>query len=260
VNRKASRTFYFVIIILIVLGVYFAIKNQTPRISFEVAIAGLENNDFVELILVSSLSEVDEVNAEEALFSSRKLGNGIQKINIPTLPDDPYILFMQSSADYHRKPKGYIIGIENNQVVYRENMKLDFQLVSPSAQSLPIVAEAIVDIISPPKQPEPSRPLIMGRMTGLSDNTIITFRITTFDGDEILWGTRQGEGPWEAIISNTRDGEDYIVSVEADGYRSEPVSYSIYVDELTAYMIEDDEIADKEAKHLDFHFVAVLLP
>ena len=100
----------------------------------------------------------------------------------------------------------------------------------------------------------------MGRMTGLSDNTIITFRITTLDGDEILWGTRPGEGPWEAILSNARDDEDYIVSVAANGYESEPVSYTIHIDELTAYVIEDGEITNQEAEHIDFHFVSVLLP
>jgi hypothetical protein len=47
-------------------------------------------------------------------------------------------------------------------------------------------------------------------------------------------------------------GVDYVVTAEAEGYVSQPISYSIRLSGTTAYVVEGDQIRD-EAVHLDFH-------
>jgi len=50
-------------------------------------------------------------------------------------------------------------------------------------------------------------------------------------------------------------GFDYIVTAEAEGYISQPISYTIHINGDTAYVVRDGQVTDEEAVHLDFHFV-----
>lgn len=120
-------------------------------------------------------------------------------------------------------------------------------------------APTITQTITPThfqKQPIPQRPLIRGEFSGLADNTLVTLHIRTTAGEEIQWGTRRGNGPWESVIPNNPD-VDYIVTAEADAYQSTPISYSIHVDGTTAFLIEDEQVTFTEAQHLDFHFDSI---
>jgi len=50
-------------------------------------------------------------------------------------------------------------------------------------------------------------------------------------------------------------GLDYIVTAEAEGYISQPISYTIHISGDTAYVVRDGQVTDEEAVHLDFLFV-----
>jgi len=106
----------------------------------------------------------------------------------------------------------------------------------------------------PQKQPEPSRPLVKGEILGLPDGTIVTIHIRTPKGREAYTVGGPSPGPWEAVVTEA-SGLDYIVTAEAEGYISEPVSYTIHISGDTAYVVRDGQVTDEEAIHLDFHFV-----
>jgi len=108
--------------------------------------------------------------------------------------------------------------------------------------------------MSYPKQPEPSRPLISGQFLGLPNDRLVTFYVRTPEGWEALWGTTPQGGYWEAVVT-TASGADYIVTAEAEGYVSQPISYTIHISGDTAYVVREGQITDEEALHLDFHFV-----
>lgn len=105
----------------------------------------------------------------------------------------------------------------------------------------------------PTKQPIPSRPVIRGQISGLSNGEAVTMRVRTLAEQEVLWGKQLGNGPWEVVITEA-GGVDYFVTAEVDGYVSEPVSYTIHIIGDTAYVVRDGQVTDEEAIHLDFHF------
>ena len=107
------------------------------------------------------------------------------------------------------------------------------------------------------KQPEPQEPLIKGSFSGLVDEELITLNIQGVGGQ---WGTRHGNGPWESVISNAREGEHYVVTAEVPGYQSSPASYTIIILIGKAYVVEDGQVTSKEAKNLDFQFKPIMTP
>lgn len=119
-------------------------------------------------------------------------------------------------------------------------------VVTPSPQ--PTITSVI-----PTKQPEPSRPLIGGRFLSLPDNVLVAFYVRTPAGQELVWGTRPNSGPWEAVVA-VGEG-DYVVTAKAEGYVSQPISYTIHISGDTAYLVRAGEVTSEEAIHLDFQFV-----
>jgi hypothetical protein len=103
------------------------------------------------------------------------------------------------------------------------------------------------------KQPEPQRPLVSGEISGVSEDTLVTFHVRTPTGREALTGTMMGNGIWQAVVTDA-SGVDYSVTAEAEGYVSAPVSYTIHLEGLTAYLVENGQVTDREASNLDFHF------
>lgn len=106
----------------------------------------------------------------------------------------------------------------------------------------------------PPKQPEPSRPLVRGEILGLPDGTTVTIHIRTPKGREAYTVGGPSPGPWEAVVTEA-SGLDYIVTAEAEEYISQPISYTIHISGDTAYVVRDSQVTDEEAVHLDFYFV-----
>jgi len=107
--------------------------------------------------------------------------------------------------------------------------------------------------IHPTKQPEPSRPLIGGQISGLPEDLEATIYVKTSEGRIVSWGGATAEIPWEAVVHQA-SGFDYIVTAEAEGYISQPINYTIHISGDTAYVVRDGEVTDEEALHLDFHF------
>ena len=108
--------------------------------------------------------------------------------------------------------------------------------------------------MGPTKQPEPGRPLIKGLISGLSNPAdLVTFRVCKQAGREVLWGTRPGNGQWEAVISNYSEGTTYTVTAEVKGYVSQPKSYTIHIIGRTAHVVQDNQVGE-EALALNFHF------
>jgi hypothetical protein len=126
------------------------------------------------------------------------------------------------------------------------------------------LATALLAIIagcctSPSKQPEPQRPRIGGQFSGLPDDALVTIHICTPSGWEAVWGTRRGNGPWESVVTDA-SGVDYVVTAEAEGYVTDPISYTIHLSGTTAYVVEDGQITSNEALYLDFDFKPVGSP
>ncbi len=104
-----------------------------------------------------------------------------------------------------------------------------------------------------PRQPEPQQPLIRGDISGVHQNTLITIHVCTTDGREASYITRQGNGIWEAVVTDV-SGIDYLITAEAVGFISSPISYSIHLDDMTAFLNEHGLVTSTEASRLDFHF------
>lgn len=114
--------------------------------------------------------------------------------------------------------------------------------------------EPTATAVIPPKQPEPSRPRVGGEVSGVTDGTLVTIHIRTPEGWEARTGKGPFPGPWEAVVTEA-SGFDYIVTAEAEGYISQPISYTIHISGDTAYIVRDGQVTDEEALHLNFHFV-----
>lgn len=113
-------------------------------------------------------------------------------------------------------------------------------------------------LTTPQKQPEPQHPLVQGEITGLPDDVLATIYVRLPSGRVILWGER-GNGHWEFVV--TASGEvDRVVTAEAEGFISSPISYTIRLSGTTAYVVEEGQVTTREAVHLDFHFEPVNLP
>lgn len=111
----------------------------------------------------------------------------------------------------------------------------------------------------PFKQPEPSCPRVKGEVLGIPDGTFVTIRIQTPEGWEARTVKGPFPGPWESVVTEA-SGMDYIVTAEAEGYISQPISYTIHISGETAYLVRDGQVTNEEAIHLDFYFVPLQSP
>ncbi len=104
------------------------------------------------------------------------------------------------------------------------------------------------------RQPIPDRPVIGGQISDVSDDAIVNIRVLTLAGEWVLRGTRMGSGPWR-FVGMHAGSADYVVTAEAEGYVSQPISYTIHISGDTAYMVRNGQVTKEEAVHLDFRFV-----
>ncbi len=107
------------------------------------------------------------------------------------------------------------------------------------------------------KQPEPQEPLIQGQFSGLTGDELIRFYIKGLGGQR---GTWRGNGPWESVISNAREGERYVITVEVPGYQSSPANYTVVISRRNAYMVKDGQVTSDQATKLDFQFIPIITP
>ncbi len=111
----------------------------------------------------------------------------------------------------------------------------------------------------PSKQPEPQNPVIGGQISGLSDDTLLTIHVNTPSGREAIYHTQSGNGHWEIVVTNA-SGVDYVLTAEAAGYESSPISYTIHLNDTKSYIVEAGQITRNEAVHLDFQFTSTSSP
>jgi hypothetical protein len=103
------------------------------------------------------------------------------------------------------------------------------------------------------KQPEPQRPLAYGEVTGVPTDTLVIIHIQTPAGWESVRMTQRGSGLWQAVVT-AASGLDYIITAEAEGYGSDPISYTIHLEGQMVYLVDDGHVTDQEAVDLDFDF------
>jgi len=109
------------------------------------------------------------------------------------------------------------------------------------------------------KLPMPDRPFIGGQISGLPRNATVTMRVHTLAGREVGRREQLGPGSWKIVITKA-GGVDYVVTTEAEGYVSQPISYTIHISGDTAYVVRDGQVTDEEAVQLDFHLVPMEAP
>lgn len=130
---------------------------------------------------------------------------------------------------------------------------ISLALILASCTASPLPGPTVTSEI-PRKQPEPSRPLVRGEISGLPDGTLVVIHIRTLQGREAYTIGGPSPGPWEAVVTEA-SGLDYIVTAEAEGYISQPISYTIHISGDTAYVVREGQVTNEEAVHLDFHFI-----
>lgn len=117
-----------------------------------------------------------------------------------------------------------------------------------------LAAFSVSCTISVDKQPIPDRPLIGGQVLDLPNDVAVTIRVHTLAGREVRRIEQLGPGSWKVVITKA-GGVDYVVTAEAEGNVSKPISYTIHISGDTAYLVRNGQVTDEEAIHLDFHFV-----
>lgn len=159
--------------------------TNRATLTIEVSLEGLEGEYPAELQLLADTSQTT------ACLSSYKIElprldarNGRHNITVTDIPDGFYKLEVNAPASSFRDPAGYLLQVQNGQIVRRPHFVFQFRLVPQSAQALPPCrefersltsvsevppradaipqstqqdvcwAERTVDISSPPKQPE----------------------------------------------------------------------------------------------------------
>ena len=98
------------------------------------------------------------------------------------------------------------------------------------------------------RQPIPFGPSIGGEVSGLlNSNDLVTTHLYDAIGHEVSYGTRSGNGPWELVLTTIVPNTEYIVSAEASGYSSQPITYTVSIG-------SQGDPAAKIVSDLDFHF------
>lgn len=110
-----------------------------------------------------------------------------------------------------------------------------------------------------PIRPEPQEPHINVSFTGFDESAIGYVYFRTLSGHVPVWGSRPGNGE-KIVVLPERQGEIYIVTAEAEGYVSDPISYTIQLSDDAFYMVKDGQITSIEVSNLKFQFKPIITP
>lgn len=110
-----------------------------------------------------------------------------------------------------------------------------------------------------PLRPEPQEPHIFVSFSGLNENALGRIYFRTRSGDIPLRGSHPGNGEMRVVIPE-HQAVTYIVSAEAVGYVSDPISYTIHISGTLVYLVENGQITSKEALNLNFQFISSITP
>ena len=245
-------------------------NTASSGIQMVVTVNGLEKGEEATLRLSPEIDTAKEVLFEQTIRSD---GGAITADIRTNLKDSYYQLLLEAPDKYLRDPKGYCFQVYQSKIVNPTNMSIVFNLIPPSAQTLrpyresdtsiievpdeeiPYMLESIISLSGPVKQAPPTKPLVRGTISGLlSSDDLATVHVYTVTGWEKGYNTREGNGPWEAVIPNPDESEYYTIAVEAQGYTAQPASYMIRVIGDIAYVVSNNETGE-EASYIDFHFI-----
>jgi hypothetical protein len=96
-------------------------------------------------------------------------------------------------------------------------------------------------------------------LSGLADDTLAKLQVYKEHGGRTHWGTHPGNGSWEIVLYE-KPGVNYIVTVAADGYTTNPISYTVQISGTKVYVVEEGQVTSEEAMHLDFQFIPIVTP
>jgi len=123
----------------------------------------------------------------------------------------------------------------------------------------PIMTPKAATLQPEPHRPEPHEPQIVVSFSGLKDDTLARIFFRTPSGDEPLRGSHPGNGEMDVILPE-QQGTKYIVIAEAEGYVSNPISYTIQISGTLVYPVENSQIASSEVLILEFQFEPISTP
>jgi hypothetical protein len=161
-------------------------------LAIEAKIEGLGAKDVAEIQLFPDTSLTAACLTTRGVVLP-KLGvqNENRSITVANIPDGSYKLVVHAPSNYFREPQGYLFQVRQGQIVRSSDHPLRFKLIPSSDQDLPpckdfvtqpdppssapvasdvpfeqrrVVcrAERLIDISSPPKQPEPREGSVLG--------------------------------------------------------------------------------------------------
>jgi len=110
-----------------------------------------------------------------------------------------------------------------------------------------------------PLKPEPQEPHIFVSFSGLDNSALGRIFFRTLSGETPLTGSHPGNGEIRVVLPE-REGVIYIVSAEAEGYVSDPISYSIQLAGTDFYLVENGQITLNKVTGLKFQFKPMITP
>ena len=112
---------------------------------------------------------------------------------------------------------------------------------------------------SEPHRLEPQEPHIFVSFSGLDETAIGYVYFRTLSGHTPVWGSRPGNGEKRVVLPE-RQGVIYVVTAEAEGYVSDPISYTIQLSGTRFYLVENGQITSNAVSKLDFQFKPINTP
>ncbi len=132
------------------------------------------------------------------------------------------------------------ISINTNRLRVAKVLLMSFLITMTSCDSITnrsvISKPEILTQQAEPIRPEPQEPHIIVSFYGLNNNSIGRIYFRTLSGEMPLTGSHPGNGEMRVVLPE-RQGVTYFVTAESDGYSSNPVSYTIQLNNETIYMV-----------------------
>lgn len=172
-----------VLAVLLMGNLGMATNQESSTFTLEVNVDGLEGTDTAELrLLAGTPRTASDLSEGEITLPTLSVCNGSHILNIADVSDGSYKLMMYAPSDYFREPQGYLFQVSGGQIIRKSESFFQFKLVPLSDQDWPpcrnlttrpdssassliaedisleprVVcrAERLIDVSSPPKQPE----------------------------------------------------------------------------------------------------------
>jgi len=125
-------------------------ESKLASISIEISVDGLMSGDLAQASLQSFTEDTEaKVLSIDAELPAINLSNGEKSIHAENIPTGIYKLIIQTSSDYFRDPKGYIIRVTEAGMENILPQTLHFDVVSSSMRELPACWNIIINDVVP---------------------------------------------------------------------------------------------------------------